>query len=148
MNKTYSIGVKRSLLLLLIECVAALCVIFFVNGAFYNKLMFVGMWMAMILPITLGFIYASIRNVTYPIGLALVLTLAIFFYNIFLSDVRSIGIALTLFNFSVVLPYLLWSPRESGKASRKTILIGFLISAVYVFAYSALHYTVLINYVE
>jgi hypothetical protein len=145
MSKAYSKKAKALLLVVLGECIAALSLAFLLEGSLYGRLVLAGLWMAVILPITLGFLYASVRKLKYPFGPVAALILGIFFYDIFMPTIMSIGIPMALFNLSVVLPYILRSTREPVKVSRKVLLIGFAISTVYVFAYSVLHYGVLDN---
>jgi membrane-bound ClpP family serine protease len=145
----YSTKTKISLLVLLFECATACSIIVFLDletlGTFYDRLVIVCIWMAVILPITLGFLYSALRQVSYPFVLSIAMALGIFFYDFFMPTMMSIGIPLALFNLSVVLPFILLSPRRSAGVSKKTILIGFLISTIYVFGYSYFHYGLIVN---
>jgi hypothetical protein len=62
MSKAYSRGTQVLLLVVLGECIAALSLAFLIEGPLYGKLVIASFWMAVILPITLGFLYAAVTE--------------------------------------------------------------------------------------
>ncbi len=141
MLRNHSVKTKLPIFAILIECVAGLSAIAFLNyGTFYERLVLVCLWLALLLPIPLGFLYSFMWQKSYPLKIVISLILAVFFYDFFMPTIMSIGIPLTLFDLTIILPFILLQARRNVDVTRKTVLVGAIISAAYVFIYSYFHY--------
>lgn len=141
MLRNHSVKTKLPIFAILIECVAGLSVIIFLNyGTFYERMVLVCLWLALLLPIQLGFLYSFMWQKRYPFKIVISLILVSFFYDFFMPTIMSIGIPLTLFNLTIVLPFILLQADRNVNVTWKTVLLGATISAAYVFTYSYFHY--------